>query len=349
MEFINKRIKRLKAYKVPPVSEGEIKLDAQENPYPLPAKIQKKFSEILSRIELNRYHDPSYKLLKNLIGRYCGFSAENSAENILIGNGSDELILMLLIAAGGQGKTVCCPEPAFSMYRILSEITGTSYRAVKLDKDFKLPYSKILAVKPDIIFITYPNNPTGNCFSKEKIQKIITDSNALVIVDEAYYEFSGKTMMDWVKKYDNLVILRTFSKAFSLAGIRAGYIAGGAEIIKQLRKVQLPYNVSIVNQKLLEAVMEDSRELLKTVKKLNEARDRLFKNLQKIEGARPYPSSANYILIKLDDIESVTEYLKKNNIKVRQFKSPDLKNYLRVTIGTDKENKNFLDALKSAV
>ncbi len=345
MDFINKRIKKLKAYAVPQVSEGEIKLDAQENPYPLPQEIRGKFSKILSKVELNRYPDPSYKRLKKLIGQYCGLSGDN----ILIGNGSDELILMLYLAAGGPGKTVSCPEPAFSMYRILSKITGTYYTAVKLDKDFKLPAGKILAIKPDIIFITYPNNPTGNCFEKDKIEKIISRSSALIVIDEAYYEFSGQTMMDYIKKYDNLVILRTFSKAFSLAGLRAGYIAGNKEIIKELRKVQLPYNVSIVNQELLEAVIKDRKVLLKTVKKLNAARDKLFKNLKKIKGVKPYPSRANYILIKLENIERVANSLKKNNIKVRHFESADLKNYLRVTVGTDKENRNFLEALKRAV
>ncbi|MEA3506551.1 MAG: histidinol-phosphate transaminase [Elusimicrobiota bacterium] len=345
MDFINKRIKELKAYSVPPVSEGEIKLDAQENPYPVPDELRNKFSKILGSVEFNRYPDPDYKVLKKLIGSYCGLSADN----ILIGNGSDEIILMLLLAAGGPGKTVTCPEPVFSMYRILSEITGTSYLAVKLDKNFKLPPSKILATKPDIVFITYPNNPTGNCFSEEKIRKIIQKSRALVIIDEAYFEFSGKSLIKYVKKYDNVVILRTFSKAFSLAGIRAGYIAAGENIIKELRKVQLPYNVSIVNQKLLEAVMKERGELLKSVKKLNSSRDRLFKKLENIKGVKPYPSKANYIFIEIDDIESVTASLKKNNIKVRQFNSPDLKDYLRVTVGTDKDNENFLNALKSAV
>ncbi|MGM0441736.1 MAG: histidinol-phosphate transaminase [Elusimicrobiota bacterium] len=343
LKFINDRIKKLSPYSVPQVSEGEIKLDAQENPYHLPDKLKVKLSRILSEVELNRYPDPKCKNLRKKIGEYCKLEGDN----ILVGNGSDELILMLLLASGGEGKKVVYPQPTFSMYKILSQLTGTKHRGVPLGKDFSLPDGKILSENPDIIFLTYPNNPTGNCFSRDKVINIIENTDGLVVIDEAYYEFSGKTFRDFIEKYDNIVILRTFSKAFSLAGIRAGYMMGSKNIIRELDKVQLPYNISIVNQKLLEAVM-DNRDLIKpVVKKLNKFRDELIDKINKIDGITPFPSEANYILMKIDNIDRVIGKLKENNIKVREFSDKALKDYLRVTVGNKQENKNFLKALKT--
>lgn len=342
-KFINDRVKKLKPYTVPRVLEGEIKLDAQENPYPLPDKLKEKLSRILSGVELNRYPDPKCSDLRSKIGEYCNLEAGN----ILVGNGSDELILMLLLACGGEGKKVVYPRPTFSMYRILSRLTGTGYRGVPLEENFSLPVKKILAARPDITFLTYPNNPTGNCFSRDKVIEIVKNSEGLVVIDEAYYEFSGKTFRDYINRYHNLVILRTFSKAFSLAGIRAGYIIGNKKIIEELDKVQLPYNISIVNQKLLEAVM-DERELIKpVVEKLNRSRDRLIAELDKIEGITPFPSEANYILMKIENMDKVVKRLKRNNIKVREFSEDLLKDYLRVTVGTERENNNLIKALKA--
>ncbi len=341
LKFVNDRIKSLKSYTVPPVLEGEIKLDAQENPYQLPDKLKEKLSRILSEVELNRYPDPGCSELRIKIGEYCNLEAGN----ILVGNGSDELILMLFLACGGVGKKAVFPVPTFSMYRILSRLTGTGYRGVPLEENFALPAKKIMSARPDMLFITYPNNPTGNCFSRKKIIDIVENTAGLVVIDEAYFEFSGKTFRDRLNRYDNLVILRTFSKAFSLAGIRAGYIMGGKKIIKELEKVQLPYNVSIVNQKLLEAVMSE-RDLIKpVVEKLNRSREKLMTGLKRIEGITPYPSEANYILMKIDNIDKVVRNLKRNNIKVREFSDESLKNHLRVTVGTDRENKKLIEAL----
>ncbi|MFW6134020.1 MAG: histidinol-phosphate transaminase [Elusimicrobiota bacterium] len=343
--FVHDRIKYLKPYTIPPVSEGEIKLDAQENPYPLPEEIKKKISGILTEIELNRYPQIYLKNLKKLLSNYAGVSEDN----ILIGNGSDELILLILIACGGPGKIVTCPYPAFSMYRILSELMGSKFVEISLDEEFSLPVGKILSTNPDIIFLTRPNNPTGNIFSKKNVKRIVKNSSGLVIVDEAYFEFCGDTMVKEIKDFPNLIILRTFSKAFSLAGIRAGYLITQKNLAKELRKVQLPYNISVINQKILEIIMKNKDSVLKSVEKLVSSREKLYKELKKIKGVTPYKSKANFILIRIDDIDSVMDILKKKNIKVRRFKSPGLEDYLRVTVGTEEENKNFIDAIKEGL
>ncbi len=343
MDFLATKIKKLKSYAVKPVDEGEIKLNAQENPYPVHPDVRCRINDILNSIELNRYPAPGYRRLKKLIADYCNILPNN----ILAGNGSDELILTILIACGGRNKVVVSPAPTFAMYKILSELTDTKFRDIPLDFDFKLPVREILDENPDIIFIAYPNNPTGNCFFKGEIKEILKHSKGLIVIDEAYFEFSGKTFMNEIKSYPNLLILRTFSKAFSLAGIRAGYMAGNPELMKSLRKAQLPYNLSIINQKIMETVLEDRKKVLRTVRKLISSREKMYNELLKIEGIIPYPSEANFILMKINKINKIFKVLKDNKIGVREFNSPGLREYLRVTVGTEEENKKFIDTLKS--
>ncbi|MFC2091385.1 histidinol-phosphate transaminase [Elusimicrobiota bacterium] len=344
-ELISQKIRKLKAYRVESIAAGEIKLDAQENPYDLDKRVRSLIDAQISRTSLNRYPDPRYRRLKKQVARYCGVSDDN----ILVGNGSDELIMDLFMCCGGPGRTAVFPEPTFSMYRILSDLTDTRHTGIKMDSEFRLPWKKIVQADPDIVFIAYPNNPTGNCFSRDKIIKIIEQTDALVVVDEAYYEFSGKTFVKYIKKYKNLVVLRTFSKAFSLAGIRCGYIAANNDFLKQLRKVQLPYNMSILNQKILQVVMEESPHVLKSTEKILESRSRMYSRLKKIPSLTLYPSDANFILMKLKNIDAVLTRLKKNRIAVRKFSSADLQDHLRVTIGTEEENESFLSTLETAL
>lgn len=345
MDFLPDRIKKLKNYTVPQVSEGEIKLDAQENPYPIDGEVREKINRALNSVHLNRYPDSGYRKLRKLIGEYCGADPDN----ILIGNGSDELILTILMACGGGECKVSFPHPTFAMYEILGNLIGVKTCRVDLDSGFKLPARKILATNPDVTFIAYPNNPTGNCFSRDKIMEIIEHSRGLVVIDEAYYEFSGKSFAGEIKRFKNLVVLRTFSKAFSLAGIRAGYMVGNVQLIKQFRKVQLPYNLSVVNQKILEIILQDREKILCSVNRLLKSRGIMLKELSGIEGIKPYQSEANFILMKIDKLRRVLGVLEKNKIKVREFDLPELKDYLRVTVGTEDENRHFMDTLRKAV
>jgi histidinol-phosphate aminotransferase len=327
MDLFPERIKKLKSYKVQAVEEGEIKLDAQENPYPVPEKIREKIRSVMQDACLNRYPDPGYTRLKR----------------------SDELLLSILLAGGGRGRMACSPEPTFAMYRILSCLTDTKYSGMPLDEGFELPADRIISEVPDIVFIAYPNNPTGNCFSKKLIRKVIENSSRLVVIDEAYYEFSGKTFAGDIEKYPNLLVLRTFSKAFSLAGIRAGYVLGSRYLIQTLRKVQLPYNMSTVNQRMLEVALSEKDGILVSVKDLIRARKVMYDELNKIKDIEVYPSQANFLLMKINRIGRVLKILKKNKIRVREFSSPELKDFLRVTVGTRKENRSFVDTLKKAL
>ncbi len=341
-ELVKERIRKFSPYEVSHIDEGEIKLDAQENPYAFSRELKEEIKGTITDLSFNRYPDPSYRELKNMISAYCGLKSSN----ILVGNGSDELILALLIASAGEGKTVAAPSPTFSMYRILSELTGSAYREVPLEKDFSLNSGKMLDLKADVTFIAYPNNPTGNCFSEEEIEKIIVASGGLVVLDEAYYEFSGKSFASRIDEYCNLVVLRTFSKAFALAGIRAGYLLCNEDLAHQLRKAQLPYNISALNEEILKVILSKKRDILGTVELLIDSREKMEEKLKKIQGIKVYPSDANFILLKIDRIDDVIKALEKNKIRVRRFSERGLNNYLRVTVGAEKENRKFLRTLE---
>ncbi len=343
--MINERIKKLRPYKVSELEEGEIKLDAQENPYALPQEVQGAIKETLSGLELNRYPDPSYRELKNLISAYCGLKGEN----ILVGNGSDELILSILLASAGEGKRVAAPSPTFSMYGILASLTGSRYLEAGLGPDFTLARARLLSLRADVTFIAYPNNPTANCFNSGTIEKIISSSKGIVVIDEAYYEFSGKTFALKVNDYENLVVLRTFSKAFALAGIRAGYMLCNEKLASQFRKVQLPYNLSALNEEILKIVLSRRREILAPVEILTRSREKMQQKLEKMAGVHVFPSDANFIMMKIKEMDKVVESLKKNRIRVRKFSEPGLKNYLRVSVGSEKENRKFLRAMEEAL
>ncbi len=341
-KLVKERIRKFTPYEISQIDEGEIKLDAQENPYAFSDELRNEIKGTITDFSFNRYPDPSYRELKNMISAYCGLKSAN----ILVGNGSDELILAVLIAAAGEGKTVAAPSPTFSMYGILSTLTGSRYRETTLGKDFSLDADKLLSLNADVTFIAYPNNPTGNCFSEKEIEKILISSDGLVVVDEAYYEFSGKSFTSKINEFNNLVILRTFSKAFALAGIRAGYLLCNEDLALQLRKAQLPYNISALNEEILKVILSKRREILGTVQVLIDSRKKMAEKLSQMPGIKVYPSDANFILLKIDRTDDVIKTLEKNKIRVRRFSEKRLKNYLRVSVGAEKENRKFLKALE---
>lgn len=333
-------IKELVPYEVVPF-EGKVKLDAMENPYDLPSVIKDEFLRELKRLSLNRYPDPAANELREALSSYLDIDKEM----IILGNGSDELILDLLLTFG-RGKIVY-PEPTFAMYGILAKIIGQEPVGIPLREDFELDAEPILkAGQEGIIFIAYPNNPTGNLFSQEAIIRIVEEGSSLVVVDEAYYEFSGKTFLPFVKKYPNLVVLRTFSKAFGLAGARVGYLAANKELIDEILKVKLPYNLNAISQ-LLATITLKHRDILKEmIDEITSERERVYEELQKIPGITAYPSRTNFILFEVENLsgKDVFNSLLKEGILIKHLS----KNSLRLTIGKPGENNTFLKALKNS-
>ncbi|HOO89330.1 MAG TPA: histidinol-phosphate transaminase [Syntrophales bacterium] len=346
-KIIKNTVRAQEAYAVEETS-CRIKLDANENPYPLTSGLKRMISERLETVSLNRYPEPGSPGLRADFARYYGVDNEM----ILIGNGSDELIHMLLTAVStSPSGSVMFPTPTFAMYRIGALNTGHTTIEVplhsRLDLDIETMLSAISNNQPSLIFISYPNNPTGRCFDRDGIEKILEASNGLVVIDEAYANFSGKTFLPDLERWDNLVILRTLSKV-GLAALRLGILIGHPLLVHQLNKVRLPYNVNIFSQIIGSLFVEHSEEFLVMTEKIIADRTWLFQELSAIDGIDPYPSDANFILFScVMEKDDIYRALIDRGVLVKNFTSSDiLKNCMRVTVGTDEENREFIEALK---
>ena len=336
--LVRPNIKALRAYEAKEIP-CRVKLDANESPYGfgLPASVRD--------IPTNRYPDPEAKSLRKTLAKELNVGPEN----ILLGNGSDELISYLITAFGGP---VLFPVPTFSMYGIIATALGEKSVAVPLDCSFDLdPKGMASAVKrygPKLTFLSSPNNPTGNCFSADRILKIIESSRGLVVVDEAYVSFSSeKGFLPLLKDYENLLILRTLSK-IGLAGLRVGYLVGGASIISEVNKVRLPFNVNSYSQAIALSALKDKKTMRKIISAIVSERERLFKGLEAVEGVKPFPSEANFILFGVHDSAKVYKGLLKQGVLVRDMKGV-VDSCLRVTVGTKKGNDIFLKAMKEVM
>ncbi|MFH1563162.1 MAG: histidinol-phosphate transaminase [Nitrospirota bacterium] len=339
--LVKENIKSLRPYEVPDIS-CPIKLDAMENPYDLPDEIKELVKEKISGF--NRYPDPQANDLRKTIAAYLGVTKEE----VLVGNGSDELILNILLTF--KSNSVIFPTPTFAMYKILAQIADSNPVGVPLSSEFELDDDGILkATKdaPSIIFLAYPNNPTGNCFSKEKMLRIVEESKSLIIIDEAYFEFSKETFLSLIDIYDRVIILRTFSKAYGLAGLRCGYLTAHPELVKALLKVKLPYNLNSFSQSVAICALENLRYLIQPrINQIITERERLYSFLKRINGIIPYPSDANFILFKTTKVPANTIFsdLVEEGVLIRNL-TEELSDYLRVTIGSEQENNTFIEKL----
>ncbi len=338
-KLVRKNILSLKPYE-PKDIPCKIKLDANESPYTIDVKLNKGIFK-----KINRYPDPESRDLKKAISRQLKIAREN----ILLGNGSDELIYYLITVFGGP---ILYPTPSFSMYGIISQSLGEKNIGIPLDKDFDIDLEMMLsAIKkynPRLIFLSSPNNPTGNCFSSERILKIIEESKGLVVVDEAYQPFSSKMgFLPLLKDYKNLAITRTLSK-IGFAALRIGFLIGDRDLIKEVNKVRLPFNINSLSQTLAIEAFRNRSIIDSQIKKIISERERVYRELKKIEGIKIYPSESNFILFKVKNSDKVYQRLIKEGILIRNL-GDSIKNGLRVTIGTYEENNIFLDALRKIV
>jgi histidinol-phosphate aminotransferase len=345
-KLVRPNIRSLSAYKAKEIP-CRIKLDANESPYGF-----KKALKAAEYVKTNRYPDPEAKTLKKLLSKYVGAKPEN----ILQGNGSDELIYYLITTFGGP---VLYPTPTFSMYGIITQAIGDKRIEIPLDKEFDLDLKRILDTirreKPKLIFLSSPNNPTGNCFSSDRILKIIdltsslvTRHSSLVVVDEAYQPFSSKKgFLPFLRDYKNLVIMRTLSK-IGLAGLRVGFLIADKEIINEVNKVRLPFNLNSLSQAIAMEALKDRKTFQTHISAIASEREKLFMELKKMDGVTPYPSEANFILFKVNNSDRVHKSLWEEGVLVRNMKGV-VDSCLRVTIGTPEENKIFLNILKKVL
>jgi histidinol-phosphate aminotransferase len=346
-ELIRKEVLGLTAYAAETIC-CPVRLDANESPFTLPPALHEEFIGALRATPLNRYPEAGSSSLAARLAK--GFGVEK--DMVMLGNGSDELIQILCTSVASS--SVLTPLPTFAMYRIISLTNGHKPIETplddKLDLDLDAMLEQIEKYSPALIFLSYPNNPTGNCFSGEKIETIIQKATGLVVVDEAYGNFSGKSFLPLLKKYENLVILRSLSK-IGFAALRIGFLIGRASVVRELNKVRLPYNVNALSQVGVGFYLEHEPVFRKQAAEIERRREDLYLALQQIEGIRPYPSEANFIFFScLFDTDQVYGRLIQEGILIKNFKSAgNLRNCMRVTVGSREENDKFLGALKRII
>jgi len=338
----------LAAYHVPE-SGDLIKLDAMENPYPWPEWLTDAWLEHLRGVALNRYPDSAARALKAALGPALGVPG---TAGLLLGNGSDELIQMIIQAVAEPGRTILAPEPTFAMYRQIAAVCGLSYRAVPLDAAYALdPRAMLDAVeetRPAVVFLAYPNNPTGNLFDKTVIRDILSSTAGLVVIDEAYAPFTDESFLPDLPGHGNLLVLRTLSK-MGLAGLRLGALAGAPDWLEQIGKTRLPYNISTLNQVTGEFALAHIEVFEGQAEQIRQSRGDLLQALQSLPGLTVYPSAANFILFRLPAgrAQEVFEGLQADGILVKNLhgSSAALADCLRVTVGRPEENTAFIAAL----
>lgn len=324
-----------------------VKLDAMENPFSLPDRIRKEIGKAAQQTLINRYPDPSAKKLKQAIARYW----KMDPERMLLGNGSDELIQAVILAFGGP---VLAPSPSFAMYEITARALSQKVVTVPLTDEFDLDANEVIKAaertKAKVIFLACPNNPTGNRFSDKAVRKVLENVDAAVVLDEAYFSFSGKTFLPLLKRHRNMIILRTLSK-IGLAGLRVGVLTASKEIIGELNKIRLPYNINTLSQAAGLVALKHGRTLDRQISLLISERRKLYNALLRTPGVTPFPTETNFILLWIEkDATKVFQALRKRGILVKNLDRPGpLKGCLRVTIGTRVENKEFLKTLKDVI
>jgi histidinol-phosphate aminotransferase len=330
---------------------ADVMLASNENPLNLPGELLEKLAEITTRIPFNRYPDALSGKLREMIAEANGLEPGN----VLVGNGGDELIFDLLLAWGGPGRKLIDLPPTFAMYGIDAEMTGTEVIRLPRLEDFSIDGDALLErLKPgdvDIVMIANPNNPTGTLAAETLLIDVLNSTDALVLVDEAYFEFSRHTMRPHMLRHPNLVILRTFSKAFSLAGLRAGYLLAHEDVIRELTKVRQPYSVNRFSQVAAALVFRERPVFEAGISQLLRQRDMLVHGLLALPEVTVYPTEANFVLFKIDHASAVwRDLLHEHSVLVRDFsRAPGLEDCLRVSVGTEEEVGRFLRGLEEIV
>lgn len=345
--FIKENVIRLTPYKINEVESFiAIKLDANESNYPLPKKINKNYVNFIKDTPINLYPDSNYRSLIDLLESFFDISSKN----FIFGNGSDELILTILLSLK-KDIIVNIPEPSFSMYEIIAGYNDFDINRIKLKPgSFNLPEGLSSPSKnKNIYFFSCPNNPTGNYFNPDIIKYLISDKNNLVVVDEAYIDFSERqTLINSISKHQNLIVLRTFSK-IGMAGLRFGMLFAGDKLINEFRKIKLPFNVNSLTLKSIEFFLKNFNYFNKNIHKTIIQRNKLYNALLKFDFMKVYPSEANFILIELKDKGLETkfdEFLKSNGLIIRGF-GGNMKGFFRISIGAPFENAILINCLKS--
>jgi len=345
--LIRPEIRALKAYQVPD-SAGLIKLDAMENPYAWPDALKDEWLKVLHDVPINRYPDPAATALRARLKVALGVPG---GMELMLGNGSDELIQIILMGLARPGATVLAPTPTFVMYEMIASFCGMKFAGVPLGPDFALDLAAMRAAmdehRPAAVFLAYPNNPTGNLFDAHAIETLVREAPGLVIVDEAYHAFAQQSFMDRLGKFDNLLVMRTLSKQ-GLAGLRLGVLAGDPAWLAEFDKLRLPYNINSLTQASAVFALEHKDVLDAQAAQLRADRAQLDKELAALPGVQVWPSAANFILFRVPQASTVFTRLRERKVLIKNLDGT-IPGCLRVTVGKPDENAAFIAALKQAL
>lgn len=328
--------------------DWKIKVNANECNFNLPPLVAERVTNRLASIAFNRYPNMEMDDLKESIARNFNLRPQN----VLIGNGSSEILEKLFFAFGGNGRSIVYPVPSFSMYSIYARISESDAVAVELEEDYSLDAEKIIRAAKEndarLVVICSPNNPTGNAVALADIERIAAAAGCAFAVDEAYVEFHGVSAAQLLKKYPNLIIARTFSKAYGLAAARVGYMLADEQITRMIAKTCMPYHVNTMTLAVADAVYQMRDEFVPRIQMFVAERKRMIETLKTLSAVTVYPSETNFILIKYEKAAELASYLESRLIGVRSFGSaPRLEHCLRITVGTRDENDTLLDEIKS--
>lgn len=327
---------------------ADVMISANENPSSVPAEVERAILERLRGFVFNRYPDPLANGLRDALAEANGVARGN----VLVGNGGDELLFNLALAWGGPGRSFLNVPPTFSVYAANAALTGTTVVDVPRKADFTIDEDAVLArlAQGDVDFavITSPNNPTGDVAREEFLLKALDATDALILVDEAYCEFSGTTMTPHLREHKNLAILRTFSKAYALAGVRLGYLLAHEDVIAEFLKVRQPYSVDAVSQVIGQTVVEHRALFEPGIAEIVAERGRMLDELRSWDDVEAFDSRANYILVRMADAGAVWQALYDRGVLVRDFShSARLEGCLRITVGSKEENARLMETLRA--
>lgn len=356
-KLIRQDVQSMHAYAIQE-SAGLIKLDAMENPYPLPPELQEKLGQRLGKLALNRYPDGRVNDLRAALARHAGMP---SGYDIMLGNGSDELISLLALACDVPGASILAPVPGFVMYAMSAQLQGLAFHGVPLTADFELDEAAMLAAirqhRPSITYIAYPNNPTANLWDEGAIARIIAavgEQGGLVVMDEAYQPFAARSWLERMRAdpvaNGHVLLMRTLSK-FGLAGVRLGYMMGPAALIAEIDKVRPPYNVSVLNYECALFALEHAEVFAAQAREIKAQRATILQALAAMPQVRAWNSEANMILLRAPDAAKAFDGMKARGVLVKNVSRlhPLLANCLRLTVGTPEENRRMLAALKESL
>ena len=356
--LVQKEVRDLSSYEVKTILEQKhdekiVKMNLNEN-FATPSETVKKLLlDACQSIDVREYPPPRGSLAVKAISDFLGFSESE----VSVANGADEIMDLLMKVFIRRGSKVIVAEPTFPMYTFFAELYGGKKVSVMLKKDFRLNVDSILKradKETRLLFVCSPNNPTGNQFQESDIKRLLEEFNGIVVVDEAYVDFASGSVINWVRDYDNLALLRSFSKAFGLAGLRLGYLVSSKHVVKYVQRVVGPFNVNSVTQRAVVLALQKWRFFKKHIDLVVNEREWLMKNLKQIDGVEPYPSDANFILFKVteDKLNSatLTERMENRNVLVKDRGHLQLlENCIRVTVGTRTMNETFVSALKASL